>query len=161
MRTCQHLRSHVRPLCTAQAVRSATTNAIVVASSCSIQDSRGIIRSQDPSVIFRSQDHSSVAVIHPSIHSLTTCCRSLRSLHPHKHTHTPHVGIGESCAKRDPHTHTLTAGSSGSQTSSAGQQQRRNGASAAVRAKCICSCEMRASVSTTSLVMLASYDDRN
>ena len=25
------------------------------------------------------------------------------------HTHTPHVGIGESCEKRDPHTHSLTS----------------------------------------------------
>ena len=37
----------------------------------------------------------------------------------------------------------------------------RTGASAAVRAKCTCSCDIRASVSTTSLVMLASIDDRN
>ena len=58
--------------------------------------------------------------------------------------------------------HTLSqAGSSRSQASSVGQQRRRTGTSAAVRAKCVCSCEIRARVSTTSLVMLAPYGDRN
>ena len=78
-RTCQHLKSHVRPQCAAQAVRSVKANAIVVASSRSIQDSSGI---------FRSQDHSSVAAIHQPIQSLVSWCRSLRSLHPHPNTHT-------------------------------------------------------------------------
>ena len=75
---------HVRPQCAAQAVRSAMSNAIVVASSRSIQDSRGIFRSQDSR--FKSQMGSCVQ--HSERRGCVVNARFARTP-THEHTPTP------------------------------------------------------------------------